>query len=774
MMSQTAELPVESPKGLAPQPIPVPVNNGSWLSPGRFALILLILICAAFPDIIFGAKTFLFRDYALFGYPLAHFHRENFWHGQIPLWNPLNNCGLPYVAQWNTMVFYPLSLIYLLLPLPWSLGWFVLFHLFLAGMGMYFLAFRWSSNRLAAGLAGISFCFSGLALSFLIWPNNISALGWMPWVLLLVEKAWRGNRTDIAKAALVGATQMLSGAPEVILFTWVIAGTVCLCQLVTSPNRIALLARAAAVPALAFTLSAIQLLPFLDLLSHSQREGSSVVTQWSMPLWGWANLFVPIFRTSPSAMGVHMQPTQAWASSYYFGVPTLFLGVAAICRARKPIVYGLFLLFIASLVLALGDGAHVFAWVRKVLPVGFMRFPVKLVVVAAAVVPLLAAFAWSQWQDSNDERPKRTALFLSIAFLALIVTITALGARYREEDQAWSTVLANGGTRALLLVSFLGLSLALHKVTTARSQIWLQLGLLATVWIDLLTHLPRQNPSVDAQAYRIDLPSLAQMQPRPEAGHSRAGLTFRAIDKFHTTILSNRFQSVIGHRMGLYDNCNLIEGLAKVDGFYSLYLPREQQVRFRLYLSTNEVREGLADFMGVSHITSEINLLDWQPRKTWMPMITAGQQPIFANDDATLKALLDGFNPRNSVYVPLDAKSAVPFTNGTAARVLSQKIEAHRITASVEAAAPALVVIAQSFYHRWKPTVDGQPTPLLRANHAFQALFIPAGRHEVQLVYDDPAFHWGALISGASLLLCLGLALPRLAHRSHLRLIQDA
>src|SRR4029077_18538436 len=138
MPAQTAEIEPSSAREERPAS-----QTGEWLSPGRFALVLIILIAAAFPDVLFGGKTFFFRDYALFGYPLAHFHREAFWHGEIPLWNPLNNCGIPYVAQWNTMVFYPLSLIYLLLPLPWSLGWFCLFHLFLAGLGMYFLAFRW-------------------------------------------------------------------------------------------------------------------------------------------------------------------------------------------------------------------------------------------------------------------------------------------------------------------------------------------------------------------------------------------------------------------------------------------------------------------------------------------------------------------------------------------------------------------------------------------------------------------------------------------------------
>ena len=35
-----------------------------------------MLIIASFPDVILGAKTFFYRDYALFGYPLAHYHRE--------------------------------------------------------------------------------------------------------------------------------------------------------------------------------------------------------------------------------------------------------------------------------------------------------------------------------------------------------------------------------------------------------------------------------------------------------------------------------------------------------------------------------------------------------------------------------------------------------------------------------------------------------------------------------------------------------------------------
>src|SRR6266508_1791765 len=120
-----------------------------WFTPARFAVLLAVLIGAAFPDVLFGRSTFFFRDFGFFGYPLAHHHRVSFWNGEIPLWNPLNNCGLPFLAQWNTLVLYPGSLVYLLFPLTWSLAVFCLSHQWLAGMGMYCLARRWTGNRLA-------------------------------------------------------------------------------------------------------------------------------------------------------------------------------------------------------------------------------------------------------------------------------------------------------------------------------------------------------------------------------------------------------------------------------------------------------------------------------------------------------------------------------------------------------------------------------------------------------------------------------------------------
>jgi uncharacterized membrane protein YfhO len=60
--------------------------------------------------------------------------------------------------------------------------------------------------------------------------------------------------------------------------------------------------------------------------------------------------------------------------------------------------------------------------------------------------------------------------------------------------------------------------------------------------------------------------------------------------------------------------------------------------------------------------------------------------------------------------------------------------------------------------------VDGKPVRLWRANHAFQALEVPAGRHEVKLAYEDRPFYGGTIVSALTLLSC-GIGWIRLGNR---------
>ena len=378
------------------EPAPETAAADAWLTPGRFALFLGLLIFTTFPAVLLGGRTFVIRDFGMFGYPLAYFQRQSFWQGHLPLWNPYSNCGLPFLAQWNTLTLYPLSLIYLLFPLTWSLSFFCLAHLFWGGLGMYFLAYRWTTHCLAAALAGVIFSFNGLSLNALMWPNIETTLGWLPWVVLLAQRAWRDGGKAVVWAVFAAAMQMLAGRPEPILFTWLILVVLACGDWISyraAGGRI--LFRFCLLGVLVALVCAAQLLPFLELLAHSQRDAGfgSASHNWSMPLWGWANFLVPLFRTASTAQGVFFQTGQYWTSSYYAGIGTVLLGAVAVrrvCDWRARVLAGF--LFV-GLVLAFGDASPLYCGLRYCFPgIGFLRYPVKCVILVLAVAPLLAAF----------------------------------------------------------------------------------------------------------------------------------------------------------------------------------------------------------------------------------------------------------------------------------------------------------------------------------------------------------------------------------------------
>ena len=77
------------------------------------------------------------------------------------------------------------------------------------------------------------------------------------------------------------------------------------------------------------------------------------------------------------------------------------------------------------------------------------------------------------------------------------------------------------------------------------------------------------------------------------------------------------------------------------------------------------------------------------------------------------------------------------------------------LTATVVAPRDGLLVIADPFYPGWTATLDGKPVPILRANFAFQAVPVTAGRHELRLAYRNRWVGVGAAVSLGTLALLL-------------------
>ena len=757
-------------------------------TPVRFGILLALLIFAAFPSVLLGLQTFVIRDFGFFAYPLAHFQRECFWHGELPFWNPYNNCGVPFLAQWNTMPLYPPSLIYLTLPLAWSLSFFCLLHLWFAGMGMFFLARRWTGNHFAAAFAGVAFAFNGFTLNLLMWPSHLATFAWMPWVVLAVGSGTGflpvSGRTDgrpaplvkIILAAFAGALQMLAGGPEIIFLTWTILLALWLQQLFTgggdaSSPRLVLLWRFPLIVALVIALSAAQLLPFLDLVAHSQRDAGYADLRWSMPGWGWVNFLVPMAFGGTWNAGVFFQYGQAWTSSYYLGLGTLWLALLALWAGRdsggtKSIIRLLGIVALVGLVFALGENTPVLPAMRKLIPqLSFITYPVKYVLLVVFIAPLLAAFALARFfspaPPRRGEREEissppgfQTARLLAIGVIlfTLIAAIIFWAWRFPFPADNVHATLLNGFSRAGFLVLTGGLLFLLARKTHSRLIRIAPLLLILVAWLDVLTHEPTQNPTVQPWIYEPGLSrTKLALQPQPALGGSRLMVSPMAANEFVHFASGRPQENFLAKRLGYCADVNTLDAVPKVDGFFSLTPRESDDVLALFYRTTNASFPHLEDFLGVSQITAPGEMFKWQARAHCLPLVTAGQKPVFLGEEKTLSALTQGdFDAGNIVFLPEPARSLITVTNHTVAKIVGAKFGTQSADAAVDAAEPSLVVMAQTYYHNWRAAIDGRPTTVFRANHAFQAVLVPSGKHQIHFVYQDRAFQIGAAISTAA------------------------
>jgi hypothetical protein len=743
-----------------------------WLRPLPFGIFLATALFACFPQVLLGWESFYSRDYGALAFPNVHFQREFFWRGELPFWNPSSNCGQPFLAQWGTMALYPGALIYLLLPLPWSLSLFCFAHVWLGGFGMYLLVRRWTETNFAAALAGTIYVFNGIMFASFVWPNYLVALGWMPFVVLLAERTWREGGRWIVGTSLVAAMQMLAGAPEVILFTWLIVGVLFVCDAMRSPvSSFPFLRRIICAALLTAGLAAAQLLPFFELLQHSHRDAGFATDKWQLPLWGWGNFLVPLYNAFETPSGQYYQYSQGFLSSVYLGGIAVTFALLALFRWPDVRVWALWLVAILCVALAFGEQTPVFKTARELIPFfGIARYPVKFLFVLAFVVPLLAGCGFAAVVKS---RLRHGVAALSVLTLAAMVFLAWAVREHRFVDYAawpenfrtnidysWNKkmggkvlpdAVTNTGWRAGLFVTAMAALLVASR--GGKTAPLFGMAALALIVVDARTHSPRLNPSLPSPLLARDY--WPEEFPKPKPGQARVLIAPEA-EEFLTFVSSTNVQRVWEFkRRAEWSSLNLIDGVAKVNGSSTLQTREQRLVEQTLYSMTNRLPAGLMDFLGVAWITSSNSSAAWSPRTNALPFVTAGQQPRLEDNAAALGAMTqDTFDPRQTVFLAAALPSGSAVSNAVNTTVTNVGFTAHSVEADVNSPGPTLLVIAQSFYPAWRATVDGANAPLRRANVAFQAVAVPAGQHHVRVFYSDSKFRNGLLVSIASLLLC--------------------
>lgn len=733
-----------------------PVHDG-WLTPRISILILAAALIVVFWKTLVGINTFFYRDFGALGYPIDFYQHESLAHGQLPLWNPYSHCGVPFLAQWGR--WYPVSFLGQALPVAWFASLFVVMHLFWGGVGVFWLCRRWQISLFGATFAAIAFIFNGVTLSCLQWNNYIACLSWLPWVVGCVMAAWLSGGRWMVWAALAAAMQVLTATPELTVLTWLFLGVLWLGSLGSRETKfIPSVGRLTAVVGLAAGLTMVQMLPFFDLLAHSQRSAQSNFTAWAVPSWGYANLLVPLFHCFLSPQGAWFQEGQEFIPSFYLGAGVLVLGVAGACWSRSRrnrIIIGMALF---CWVMAMGQHTIFFGWFKSCFPlVSIARFPVKFAILPAFLIPLLAAQAVERIGEFNQAKKSRLRLLLTLSggtlllMAGLLWLMKASPFQYdRWDDTAWNTLW-----RAVLMAGLIGCLLLSTKAKAPGIRVVLQLVALAILPVDALSHSPNIAPTAPAS---VLAPGLWEVKGNPpiSLAQGRAMIHPEAEQKLNFTEFGNFEVDFLTKRVSEWYNLNLLDSVPKVTGAFTLRPVDFDKIEEYLYYTDGaHCGEGLLDFMSVAWLSAPDDPATWRARTNALPLMTGGQRPIFVPEDKLLAAIVsDQFNPRTEVYFPESARASVTVSNQAACTVRDFRFNAGLVEASIQADAPALVVLSETSYHHWRAFVDGQPADLLRANLAFQAVQVSTGAHKVKLVYIDPNLRWGAALSVFSMAVC--------------------
>lgn len=732
-----------------------PSGRSPWLTPRiSFGLIALAL-AAVFWRVIIGSHAFFYRDAGALGYPMDFFQKESLSNGQLPLWDPYSHCGVPFLAQWGR--WYPVSFLAQILPLAWFANFSMIAHLFWGGAGMYWLCRRWQIGVFGATFAAVAFLFNGATFSCLTWSNYIACLSWLPWVTGCVAAAWKEGGRWIPLAALASAMQVLTATPELTVLTWLFLGALWLSQLGREASFLPSARRLFAVVGLAAGVTMVQMLPFFDLLEHSQRTAQLDGDSWAVPGWGLANLLVPLFHCYCSPQGTWFQEGQEFMASYYLGIGVLLLGIAGAIwsRSRTTAIIAGTCLF--CWLMAMGQHSIFFKWFMHLFPlVSVARYPVKFAILPAFLVPVLAAHAIERVL-STDKEKRSPRLLLIVGGIALVCMAAILwyGHAHPFSYDRWGTTAMHAVGCAGLMIVLIGCAWLSTIVKPQGLRVTLQIACLATLPIDALTHSPNIAPTAPAS---ILAPGIwaAKGKPPVPLSEGRVMIHPQAEQKLIYSHVENLPVDFLMKRVAEWYNLNLLDDIPKVTGAITLRPAAFDTLEQYLYYTHDaHCGAGLLDFMAVKWMSSPENPMEWHALTNALPLITGGQAPIFVPEDKLLAAITsDEFNPRTQVYFPESERGKLTVSNQTQCTVQNVRFTPNHIAAEVQCDAPAMMVLSESYYHHWRALVDGRPVELLQANLAFQAVQVPAGNHHVELVYKDPNLLIGGALSAASLAVC--------------------
>jgi len=688
-----------------------------------------------------------FRDQADFFYPMKLYTAARLRAGELPLWNPLSGTGEPWLANAQSGVLYPPTLLFLLPSAALGGTLFLLVHYALGAFGARRFLKNESVSETGAALGAAAWAASGFAASLSPYWNHFGAWAWVP-AIAAVARGGLPRRSDGLALALLVGLQALAGSPEVTLATLVLAAVLAERPRAEFPEPPAPLPtgmrrrRLAGGLALGLALAGGVLVPLGELALHSDRRHPLPAAEREVGAVGGRDLAAVAGYTPPSFGG-------AYLATVFLPPFALVAAAAAFAEAeRRPLARVLALFAAAGIVLAAAGPPGV--WIRGLPPLDRFRYPAKALVWTSFAAAMLAGLGLDALRFGAAAGRARAGFGLaSVAALAL-----AAGAPLPPPVRlACAIGAAAVGLLALGLGRRVALGAALGAVAAAALVAALALG---------LAGLPAFAPGAALVRCPEDVAALAASAGRVATARPEALWGWALRDgNFDAAFLARQREALIGYT-------NLTCGVATVRT--AAPLPTAPAAAMAAALGSGEAARAAGAAGGRVLWTPfppgqlpsrrvdgffRAPLAPYLPRLSWVRgyVVDADADRAWAriatgDVDLTRAVVLD----RRPVPDPGEGSGRPMLL----ARLAEDRPE--RVVAEMTAGEGGLLVLADLFYPGWIAEENGRRLPLLRADGYFRAVALPPGAHRVVFRYRPLSVYAGLGLSGLALATLAALA----------------
>jgi hypothetical protein len=700
-------------------------------------------------------------------YPWRSFAHDSLARGVIPLWNPFQFCGMPFVANSQSAVFYPPNVIFYLMDPARAFAVSAALHLFLAGWFAYLLLGALGLGRFGSTFGGVAFAFCGFLATWLQLPTVVNSAVWLPLALFCVARYFDTRRVGyiIGMGFAVG-TALLAGHPQVFLYVAGVTAVYFIFRAVASEGAARRRAgRGIAVGALAAALAllwgAVQLLPAAELLPLSHRAtvasatGYAAYLRFAMPWQQLITLALPEFMGNP-VYGTYWGRGNLAEYAAYVGVVPLVLAVLGVVWRRDKHAIFFAAVAVCALLLALGTPLNL------VLFYGVPGFsttggPARMLFIYCAAIALLAGMGADAAAKAlgDSDQARRFARHLAIGCIAavlatglfVLVLAATLGV---AAGSLLSAPASNIVVMLLALAAAAGMSWMAARRIGVSPESALAVLLIAST-LELF--------AFGMSYYRTAPPQ--QVYPQTELTDylKRRASIGRILPLYRTWNLTE-FPTAV-----LPPNSAMVYGLSDAQGYDSLYL-----ARYRSVLAAVEERDpsprangnmllgslgdpSLLPALGVVYVVSQAPLslagltlersgeVNIYRVEKFLPRAYMARRVSAAAD---LRGSLDGLKQAAQGGVVLetgkDAPQVTPVLGPhSAVTILAQGLNRVR----VKAWQAGYVVLSDAYYPGWRARVDGKPAPIMIANGAFRAVRLGPGEHDVEMRFEPVSFRLG-------------------------------